>query len=250
MNPGMNRGRLSAYARWQLFDFFRDRSIAIILVGILIGFPIVTGLRYIAMSMPSGGDAMLQQMIGKSIGPIVMQLVPIFTLVTINKVVAGDRTQGYYRFLFAKPISVQRYYAQAFAVNGIGLLLCVVLLGAISHATKVPLPIISLIAVFAVLYIAMGGIGFLCSVLTRFDWQPMLVVWFGALVLYNRYGDSGGIGAALVHLLPPAHVANDVAAALFTSDPLQVAHLIWLLVYGAVCFGAGILVLRYRQFVS
>jgi ABC-type transport system involved in multi-copper enzyme maturation permease subunit len=246
----MSQGRLLAYARWQLFDFIRDRSLALILVGVLISLPLVITLRMLSIGNAPGVDEMASRMVASLASTIITQLAPVFALITINNIVAGDRKHGYYRFLFAKPVSVQRYYAQLFIIHGIGLLLCVTALVLAAHVAKAPIPIFPLLVVFATMYIAMGGIGFLFSVLTRFDWQCMLALWFGALILYERYGASGGIAEVLVHILPPAHVASGISTALFTQQAFSGGQLLWLLLYGAACFGVGVLALRYRQLGS
>jgi hypothetical protein len=69
-------------------------------------------------------------------------------------------------------------------------------------------------------------------------------------LLYERYGDSGGIAQALVYLLPPARLTSEISTALFTNHPVDGTHLLWLLGYGVVCFALGAAALRYRQLGS
>ncbi len=47
-------------------------------------------------------------------------IVFVGALFAMNGIVANDRKQGFYRFLFAKPMTPSRYYGQAFFVHWAG----------------------------------------------------------------------------------------------------------------------------------
>jgi ABC-type transport system involved in multi-copper enzyme maturation permease subunit len=244
----MTRGRLGAYLRWQAIDFFKERGIAIAIIGIVIGAEFVVGIRHMAPLVTD--ETFRRGMFAQLLSSLISPLTPLFALLAINRIVSKDRTSGYYRFLFSKPISIRRYYAQAFGVNAIGLMIVIGVLAGIARLCGAPLPLVPLILIFGIAYIAIGGIGFLCSVVTRFDWQALIAVWFGSYLLYMLYGNDGGIPEVLVHVLPPAHLSNDVYQGLLGIAPVPWHPLMWLLAYGIVCFAAGVLLLRYRPFAA
>ena len=67
----------------------------------------------------------------------------------------------------------------------------------------------------AVIFVAMGGIGFFFSVATRFDWVTLAAVWLGSRVLRDSTG-ANDWRSKLVQVLPPVHKLDDMANALIT----------------------------------
>ena len=55
-------------------------------------------------------------------------------LFAMNGIVANDRKQGFYRFLFAKPMTPSRYYGQAFFVHWAGFVAVMIVLGLVYGA--------------------------------------------------------------------------------------------------------------------
>ena len=74
-----------------------------------------------------------------------------------------------------------------------------------------------------------------------------------SVLLWQRFGTSTHPLATLLYLLPPLHRVNEIfasvpgapgaAAPIATPWPL----LAWLAGYGAACYLAGLVVLRYRR---
>src|SRR5687767_3802127 len=116
----MRRARLWSYLGWQGRDFAAERGAPLLIVATLMAFPIIMALRELRATAASPMQAEV------SARYAIVQLFAEFSLIAvligINGVVSNDRVRGYYRFLFAKPVSIPRYYAQAYAVNGLGLL--------------------------------------------------------------------------------------------------------------------------------
>ena len=55
--------------------------------------------------------------------PVALSIVSLSVLIAVNGIVSTDRKKGYYRFLFAKPVSAGRaIYAQLFFVYMAGML--------------------------------------------------------------------------------------------------------------------------------
>lgn len=246
---------MGRYAIDQLDDWFFERGIATLLIGgflvwtAYIGFP-RQGLPGIDL------DMLRDRAIDGTLGPLAF----FGTLIAANGIVSNDRKQGYYRFLFAKPVSIVRYYAQAFAVHGIGFLAAsFVIFAALSAAIGRPLQPEPL-AYCALIFLSFGGIVFLASTLVRFDWSLGGVVWgLGQIIhsLANRAEELIALGRPMnlvpaawsrwvAPLLPPVADGGEVLSALVVGDPVPERIVLWLGGYGAGCFLLGLVVLRRR----
>jgi hypothetical protein len=237
----MNRGRLATYSLWQFRDFIIERGIAIVIIGFLWGYTLIEPLRR-AM-----GEAFI-------IGPlsptwplvitVTSSIVSLAVLIALNGMVSTDRKMGYYRFLFSKPVSPIAYYAQLFLVYMAGVLLVMLLLSAVLHTIVPAFNVVNFLLYAAIIYVAMGGIGFFVSVATRFDWLTLAAVWLGSRVLRDFFGAKPGWRSKAVELLPPVHRLSDVSMSLITNGTAHTSDVVWLVGYGALFFALGLLVLR------
>jgi ABC-type multidrug transport system permease subunit len=230
------RSRLSDYAVWQAWDFLRERGLSILLVGGLVGMQVI--------HLSSGFGTLQETMVAHALMPFV----PLFVLLSINRIVSADRTMGYYRLLFSKPVSVSLYYAQRYVITLVGLLLCVALLCGIAVACGVALPVFSILAYVTILYLSLGGVGFLLSVITRFDWTLLLAIWYGSELLFLQFGERRW--HAVLNVLPPSRLVEPVRDALLRGDMPSGGALAWLVGYGVACLIAGILLLERRPLSS
>jgi hypothetical protein len=96
----------------------------------------------------------------------------------------------------------------------------------------------------ALIYVAMGGIGFFLSVATRYDWLSLAAVWLGARILRTMYGPENDWRGKAVELLPPVHKLDEVANSLIGTGTAHASDVLWLLGYGALFFALGLLILR------
>ncbi len=237
----MSRGRLGRYSLWQFRDFVIDRAIAILIIGVLWGYVLIAPLRTamgprLALN-PSSPAWPLVIMVASSI-------VSLSVLIALNGIVSNDRKTGYYRFLFSKPVSAVLYYAQLFLVHMVGVVAAMLVLSAILHTIVPDFRIVNFLLYSALIYIAMGGIGFFLSVATRYDWLTLAAVWLGSYVLRDAYGAKPGLPGKLVQLLPPVHRLTDVANGMISYGSATVSDVVWLLGYGVVFFALGLLLLR------
>jgi hypothetical protein len=176
-------------------------------------------------------------------------------LFAMNGIVANDRKQGFYRFLFAKPMTPARYYGQAFFVHWAGFVGVMIVLGLVYGVLIWPVLSRPLLVVIAFMFVAYSGIAFLLSAAARWDWMSLVVVSVAATYLWTRYGESTHPLAKLLFLLPPLHLADEVYASVSgapmyaSSAPVAVPWVIlwWLAGYGAACYAAGLVVLRYLR---
>jgi hypothetical protein len=240
----VSRGRLGKYSLWQFRDFVIDRGIAILIIGLLWGYVLVEPLRRAmgpAFSMgPTSPTWPLLITVASSI-------VSLSVLIALNGIISTDRKMGYYRFLFSKPVSPVAYYAQLFFVYMVGVIAAMLVLSAILHTIVPAFHIVNFLIYTALIYVAMGGIGFFISVATRYDWLTLAAVWLGSRVLRDFYGPRPGLSGQLVQLLPPVHKLNDVAYGMISNGSAPTSDVLWLLGYGAVFFVVGLLLLRQGQ---
>lgn len=237
----MSRGKLARYSLWQFRDFVIERGIAILIIGFLWSYTLIEPLRRTMGAAFAIGPA-------SPAWPLVItvtsSVVSLSVLIALNGIVSNDRKMGYYRFLFSKPVSAVAYYAQLFFVYMVGVLTAMLLLSGVLHTVFPTFNIFNYLLYAAIIYIAMGGIGFFLSVATRFDWVTLAAVWLGSRILREFYGPKPGWRSKAVELLPPVHKLNDVSMSLITNGTAHTSDVVWLLGYGALFFALGLLVLR------
>ena len=238
----MSRGRLAKYSLWQFRDFVMERGIGIVIIGFLWGYVMFEPLRR-TMGAQWRGDQM------SPVWVILLQVssavASLSVLIAMNGLVSIDRKNGYYRFLFSKPVNALAYYAQLFVVYMVGVLLAMALLSSLAHIIFPAFSIVNFVIYSALIYIAMGGIGFFLSVAIRYDWLTLAAIWLGSRVLRGVYGPKNDWRSKAVELLPPVHRLDDVANSLIGNGTAATSDVVWLLGYGLLFFGVGLLILRY-----
>jgi hypothetical protein len=211
------------------------------IIGLLWGYTLIAPMR---AAMGAAFDVGPRSPAWPLVITITSSVVSLSVLIALNGIVSTDRKMGYYRFLFSKPVSAVAYYAQLFFVYMAGVLAAMLLLAAALHAFVPTFRIVNFLVYAAIIYIAMGGIGFFLSVATRFDWLTLAAVWLGSRIVRDFSGGGGGWKSKAVELLPPVHKLNDVAMSMITSGTAHTSDVIWLLGYGALFFALGLLLLH------
>ncbi|HYD54425.1 MAG TPA: hypothetical protein VEA99_17440 [Gemmatimonadaceae bacterium] len=324
--------RLGAYAWWQLRDYLFEKGIGTLLVMLFAGSIGYIGAKGMTRFSPDSLRAPLSAAFSELYG----QLVLLGVLFATNGIVSDDRKNGYYRFLFAKPVSVPRFYVQKFLVHLCGFLLVsavlvlafnlafgrfmgegglpfaspAVLVGALALCVVVAavatirddrtqelhhqaaaerettaaqyaerfgehllkalsvalllfivanlafassgagggLPFMSsrVLPLLAVLFVALGGIGFLMSVVWRVDWLSFMLVYIVSNVAWTMFGQDAGWRGMAVRALPPVHRLSEIYRQVLGDAPLPMDDLRWLVLYGLACFVAGVAALRVR----
>jgi len=236
----MKRGRLGKYSLWQFRDFAIDRGVAILIIGFLWGYVLFAPFRTV------GGPLTLNS--SSPIWPLLItiasSIVSVSVLIAVNGIVSTDRKLGYYRFLFSKPVSVVAYYVQLYFVHMVGVLAAMLILSGILRTIVPDFRVLNYLLYTALIFVAMGGIGFFISVATRFDWVTLAAVWLGSRTLRDLYGAKPGLPGKLVQLLPPVHKLDVLANGLITNGTAQTSDVIWLLAYGSLFFVLGLVLLR------
>jgi hypothetical protein len=238
----MSRARLARYSLWQFRDFAIERGIAIMIIGLLWGYTLIAPMR---AAMGAAFDIGPRSPAWPLVITVTSSVVSLSVLIALNGIVSIDRKMGYYRFLFSKPVSAVAYYAQLFFVYMAGVLAAMLLLAAALHTVVPTFKIVNFLVYAAIIYIAMGGIGFFLSVATRFDWLTLAAVWLGSRIVRDFTGDGSGWKSKAVELLPPVHKLNDVSMSIITSGTAHAGDIVWLLGYGALFFALGLFLLHW-----
>ena len=239
----MSRGSsLARYSLWQFRDFVFERGVAILIISFLWGYALIVPLRGAMGAQMGAGRA-------SPIWPLVLQgastLVSLSVLIALNGIISSDRKLGYYRFLFSKPVNPVLYYAQVFFVGLIGVVLSMLVLSSLLHTILPIFSIVYFLLYTALIYVAMGGIGFFLSVATRYDWVSLAAVWLGSRILRDLYGAKSDWRSKAVELLPPVHKLDEVANSLIGTGTAHATDVLWLLGYGALFFVLGLALLRW-----
>ena len=260
--PRTRGARLGAYVPWQARDYLVDRGAPTVLIGLLFGYMVAGGmvramnLTLLQMSAAAlaraGGAAAARASAVANLTSIFLEtalgnLVFLGALFAMNGIVANDRKQGFYRFLFSKPVSPDRYYGQAFLVHWAGFLVVVTLLGLIYQALIGPVLTVPLYAAVSLLYLCYAGIAFALSAAARWDWLSLVAVTVLSNYLWLMYGTSTSAAAWVLYLFPPLHRTSAVYTAVAGGTALPWSLLAWFAGYGAICFAIGLVVLRHRR---
>ena len=136
------RARLLEYLPWIMRDYFTNQGPSTALVVLLIGFLSLMPVMQGAAGSPVDLGKVPTQIATRVLHAMLPALVFLGTFFATNGIVANDRKLGYYRFLFAKPVSPPVYYAVTFLVYGVGLLVVsMALLGVWALTVRPMLPV-------------------------------------------------------------------------------------------------------------
>ena len=264
----MSRARVGAYALWQLRDYLKDRGVPTVIVATLSAYlslsaifeprvrePIMSILRARFGTPEAVQAAWMTHVNYAFLSTTLNALVFVGALFAMNGIVANDRKLGFYRFLFAKPVTPSRYYGQAFLVHWAGFMLVTTTLGVLYGVILSPVITQRLLVAIALMFVAYAGIAFLLSAAARWDWLSLVAAAVAATLLWDRFGASTHPIARLLYLLPPLHRVNEVYLSVSgapvvgsaSAGSIPWALLAWLTGYGVVCYLAGLVVLRYRR---
>jgi hypothetical protein len=247
---------LGRYARWQLRDFATQKAPILGILALLMMYPLVAGLLNVSPALEDFAREVRDKWLYVMFGV----LAPIGTLVATRGIVAEDRQQGYHRFLFAKPINLVRYYAQQLGVNFVGVMAVLALVALLFSLVVGPVALLPAFVPAAVFFVLFGGVTFLFSTVSRYDW-----VWtlgLVALSAWTRLAVQDWKWTVLAPLqkilLPLESFGRMVYEWIKLVDPrfgdagslaAAVGSTVWPLAYGVAAFVAGLWILRKRSVV-
>ena len=250
------KGRVTAYAGYQLRDYFAWRAIPVLLAttAIAYAYAAARGLTLSAFDSAGGIDA--RDQLERAFEFVLAVFAFIAGAVAAHGLVARDRARGYDRLLLSRPLSPTRYYTQGFALGGLGGV-AVAAAGAELYAVAVhPVSVAGVAGYVAIAWLLVGGVAFLLSTLTRFH-TPILALVFGADLALDRYasGLRSAVGGnvfvdMLQYLLPPGHVVVALREPFARGLAIDPRVLIWPAGFGLVSVLAAMILLRRRPFRS
>ena len=248
-------GGLGRYARWQLKDFLTQKAPILGVLAILLLYPLVAGFFNVSPRM----EEFAREMKDKWLYVMTGILTPLGTLLATRGIVAEDRTQGYHRFLFAKPVKLARYYAQQFAVNFVGIMGVITAVAVLYSLVIAPVPLLPALVPAAVFFVLFGGVTFLFSTLSRLDWVWTLgsvaaTAWTMWLVDERQWTFLKPVKALL---LPLESFGRMVAEWMRLTDgrfedaslATALGTTAWPLAYGLGAFALGLVILKKRSVV-
>ena len=245
--PPTGRARLLPYAAWQLRDYFTNKGLGTVLVVALL---LLSAYLPFRAARGSGSETAIEMMLTIALTQVITSFVLFGILFATNGIVSEDRKFGYYRFYFAKPVGVLAFYAQKFVVHMIGFLLVgaalIVAFGFLLRPVHPP----AYFPVLALLFVGLGGIGFMLSAMTTADWVSLIGYYLVSLIAWNLYGTDAGWRGWLVHTLPPVHRLNEIYTAVVAQEPVPMKWLMWIFLYGLVCGVIGLVVLSRRRLAT
>jgi hypothetical protein len=234
------RARVGRYAEWQLRDYILGAGgITIVFVALLIW----AGSRTTTISEGAVTHPSLDWLVN-----VVSLLGSIFAT---SNLISEDRSRGYYRFLFAKPLNPIRFYGQAFVLRGLVIVALAVCVAGMSTVIGRPVSLLGAAAFAALSYLLVGGVTVCQSTVWRF-------AWVGSLVLYVVSAPIAGLASAdarlapgwrifwqVVHVLLPPF--SQLSRSLLASAPYWgdvLGSIAWCIGYGILALVATVLVIR------
>ena len=256
------RSAIARYGLWQLRDYAVERGastlIVISLFAALSLVPMLALLRQLgeqpnpAMiarygSMAAAIAARRHQMSVSFLGGYLGVAVYMGALFAMQGIVAHDRSKGYFRFLFAKPVAPSRYYGQAFWVHAAGFMMLMTVLALVYGRYVERVLTFTLLAGLVATWCCYAGIAFLFSALLKFDWIGLVVVTLVASLAWARWSNVDSVLRAPLYLLPPLHRTDEVYHAMASGGAMPWSLVAWLGGYGLLCYLLALVVLRHRR---
>lgn len=210
-----------------------------LLMGPAALFIIVAGLlaagAWKAAVTPAGAGRLLENVIEQASLP--------FVLIATAQAVSGDFRRGYFRSYFNRPVSPVSHYLLRWLLGGVAVVLFVPLAFGAIALTSGPFRLEpALVKSVAMLYLLLGGVVFLASTVTRFDWAIAFLVLITQSILHNLDSTGGLSGGwrVLATILPPFHLVQP-GGPQPTGGALR--HV---LLYGGGLVVGTLLILRFR----
>jgi ABC-type multidrug transport system permease subunit len=243
--------RLLRYARYQLPDFVIHRlTLPLILLAFAAGLPtyLMTKNTPPGWMQSAQGIMLAKQMFSQSI----TLYLPLGAFVGAVGVISMDRQQGYFRFLFSKPVNVLAYYAQTYLLHAIAYVAVFGLVVWAFGAYTIHFSIHRSMEAAVLTFVLIGGVGLLLGALTRYDAAGLIAFYVIALILQGLLAatngmPNGGLPQWLVYVakaLPPVVKLDALRNHLYAGEALDAAQLWHVLGYGGGAAIVGFLLLR------
>jgi len=241
--------RLLAQTRYVLEDYLLLRaSIPVVFIGLVAWAVIRSTLHSIGPKQLA--DPRFTAGIHSAYGTFSGLLFYFGAFLAVVAVMTVDRTTGYYRFFFSKPVNVVSYYLHTFAVHGAALCTLLVIL-ALAWSTWMPHESLHRGALVGVIGFALvGGIGFALGAMTNLDaaLTPLAYIFaFSAQTTLIGYSSPPKWLEIFAKVMPPTTDFEKLRAQLNAAQAVASSPLWHVLLYGAGGWILGLIFLRRRQ---
>lgn len=261
------RARLARYGLWQLRDYALERGLPTVVITALFTFPGALAVRTLIRNHADGTQpvppsaivrhgsvaaaqhAQVHHMSLVFLRTVIGAIIFLAALLAMQGLASNDRKNGYFRLLFAKPVTPERYYGQAFLVHWAGVVAAFTLLLLLWGWLMQPIISVNLLATLALMYLCYAGIAFALTAAMKWDWIAFVGLTLVATLLWTKYGDSTHPLAKLLWLLPPLTKTDSVYDAALATRAVAMpwGTLAWLAGYGVACYVAGLVILHHRR---
>lgn len=241
--------RLAVHTRYVLQDFLLLRaSIPLVFISLASWLTIRQTLQFAGPKQ--WADPRFVAGTHGAFGSFSAVLLYLTVMLAVIAVMTVDRTTGYYRFFFSKPVNVVSYYLHTFCVHGAAL--CAMLVAfALAWGAFMPHESLHRAGYLGVIAFAfIGGLGFGFGALTNADaaLTPLSVIF--AISAQSTLLDYAGPPrwlAVAARVLPPEADFEKTRALLNAARPFLGAPLWHVLAYGSGGWILGLILLRRRS---
>jgi ABC-type polysaccharide/polyol phosphate export permease len=243
---------MAAYGGYQLRDYLVGRGTATILATGLAtwGYASVTGINFSVFDASTGVEG--RDQVQRAFTAVLSIFAIIAAALAAHGLVARDRRRGFDQLWFSRAVTPLRYYLQAFVLSGVGAVLLGAALAELYTIGVHPVSVLGAAACVALAWLAVGGLAFALSTVTKFHTAILTVLVVGDLAL-NRFAPmfrATTAGAVFVdvaqYLLPPAHIIAALSEPLVQGSLIDPRAIVWPALFGVACLTVAILQLRRR----
>jgi hypothetical protein len=226
-------GYPAAYLAWQARDVARGPGLIAALVA---GVFVLLVWRLPEAAVAAGGGVLLTGYLQQVGWPLV--------LVATGEVVRTDRSEGYYRFYFSRPVQPALFYLVRFLL-GFVLVLAAVAAGALAVLARTGTLEVEprVLGGLAITYLLLGGTVFFLSTVTTAGPRD----WLAALLVHVFQNTTADLMANGVDLWPALRWLHAVLPPMHRLGPgLDAADALHAGLYGAGLLAASLLILDRR----
>ena len=226
---------LLQYSPRQLRDTLLTRGAAMLVIAVVFSLPILMG----AVRIPPSGAALL-------LDGTLNAMSPFLAMVATYGIIGEDVRRGYFRFLFAKPISPVLYYAQAFLAALIAFLAAQLIVVAVFALAVEPAWPDRWLLERTAFFLSFGSVVFALSRVLRIDWLIGLLLFIVGQGVRDWYPVAESLRGKVFNVVfPPSHL---LGSSLFPVEGIAWGHVAWVVGYAAMCLAIGLSLVRFMPF--
>jgi hypothetical protein len=226
---------LLQYSPRQLRDTLLTRGAAMSVIAVVFSLPILM----VAVRIPPNGAAVL-------LDGTLSAMSPFLVMVATYGIIGEDVRRGYFRFLFAKPISPVLYYAQAFLAALIAFLAAQLIVVAVFALAVEPAWPERWLLERTVFFLSLGSVIFALSRVLSIDWLIGLLLFVVGQGVRDWYPVSESLRGKVFNVVfPPSHL---MGSGLFPVEGIEWGHVAWVVGYAAMCLAIGLSLVRFMPF--